>query len=82
MFLLGLSLGATVWKQTWSLFECFAWLLEFACVEIGRRRRSSRPSHDGLGLTIGFTSDLEYGALLSSVGSVGTLLVSGGQDYH
>ena len=24
---------ATVWQQTWSLFECFAELLEFACVE-------------------------------------------------
>ena len=32
-------------EQTWSLFECLAELWEFAC-GIGRKRCSSRPSHN------------------------------------
>ena len=39
---LGAVSWATVWKQTWSLFKCFA----IRMCGIGRKRCSSRPSHD------------------------------------
>ena len=43
---------------------------------IGRKRRSSRPCHDTSRYFDEFTSGLEYFALLSFVGCIGTFLVS------
>ena len=73
---LGAVSWASVWEQNWSLFECFAEPLEFACVE-SEGSVVLLVHLTILGPTpIVFTSYLEYVALSSSVGCVGTFLVS------
>ena len=42
-------------EQTWSLFECLAELLEFACVE--SEGSVVRPSHDTLGCRVVYSSN-------------------------
>ena len=70
-------LGAVTWvsecEQTWSLFECFAELLDCACVELEGSGLPLVRSPDTSGE---FTSDCGYFALLSFVGCIGTFLVS------
>ena len=88
MWILRVSPWAVSWtfegEQTWPLSECVAELLEFVCVE------SEGSAVPLVRLTIPWAadrvqSDFEYFARLSSVGCMGTVLVSvvwGEQDYH
>ena len=86
VFLLGLYLGhLSVSKPgPYFLFECFP---NYWNLHVWNRKEALFLSSVSryLGVSIVFTSDLEYFALLSSVGCIGTLMVSvlsGEQDYH